>query len=232
MSLRTFCAISMAFVGVAAAGLAAANVLTEYGSLADWNAAVSDVSTYKITQLSPGLGGNTPPEVFGFNPVTIGPGVFTGDTQSAVIYNDGLYGAGIQYFSDDPRALGQHNAIPGVTVAFSAADDISALAFEVGAGAGPSDIGISVNGFAVAPVVVSSLFPTMFVGVTDTAGPITSIKFTASGPGEMDLINGYETASARPTAAPEISLTTAPAAITFLVGLLAVLLSRRTSSVS
>lgn len=129
--------------------------------------------------------------------------------------------------------MGQHSAIASVTVAFSAPADISALAFDLGAGDGPADIDISVNGSKLAPVVVSSRFPTMFFGVTDTKGPITSVTFSAVGsndPGEMDVINGYETAHARPTAAPEISSVAAPAALTLLFGLLAVLVEGRRRS--
>jgi hypothetical protein len=232
MSLKTFCVLLSGLIGISAAGLAAAGTLTEFGSLADWNAAVSNVSSYRISQLMTGLGGETtPPEVLGGMPVSFGLGVFTGDTHSGVIYNDGIYGTGVQYFSDDPLAMGQRDATASVTVAFGVPDDISALAFDLGAGDGPSDIDISVNGSALAPVVVSSTFPTMFFGVTDTKGPITSVTFSSVGNdhGEMDAINGYETASARPTAAPEISPMAAPAALTLLFGLLAVLEGRRRS---
>ncbi|HEY1891069.1 MAG TPA: hypothetical protein VGG63_11720 [Steroidobacteraceae bacterium] len=230
MSSKSFRALLSGSIGILAVGLASAGTLAEYNSLAAWNAAVSNVSSYRISQLTTGLGGETtPPEVLGGMPVSFGPGVFTGDTGSGVIYNDGVYGTGIQYFSDDPRANGQHNAIAAVTVAFGAPDDISALAFDLGAGDGPSDIDISVNGSALAPIVVSSLFPTMFLGVSDTKGPITSVTFSAVGnnAGEMDVINGFQTAHARPTAAPELSSMAAPAALTLLFGLLAVLEGRR-----
>ncbi|MGH8199052.1 MAG: hypothetical protein ACREVO_01585 [Steroidobacteraceae bacterium] len=192
---------------------------------------MSSVAGYQIAQLTKGMGAQTPPEVLGGMPVNFGPGQFNGDTDSGVIYNDGIYGTGIQYFSDDPLAMAQRDANAAVTVAFGAPDDISALAFDLGAGDGPSDIDISVNGSALAPVVVSSLFPTMFFGVTDTKGPITSVTFSSVGDnhGEMDVINGFETAHARPTAAPEISSVAAPAALTLLFGLLAVLEGRRRS---
>lgn len=227
MSSKTFHALLSGLVGISVAGLAAAGALSEFGSLAAWNAAVSNVASYQISEPT---GEET---LFGGTPVAFGPGTFTGDSQSGVLYNDGLYGTGIQYFSDDPRAMGQHDAIASVTVAFGAPADISALAFDLGAGDGPADIDISVNGSKLAPVVVSSLFPTMFFGVTDTKGPITSVTFSAVGsndPGEMDVINGYETAHARPTAAPEISSVAAPAALTLLFGVLAVLEGRRRAS--
>ena len=229
MSLKTFSATSIGLIGISVAGLASAGVLTEYGSLVKWNAAVRSVSDHQISQVPGGAGYGSSTEVFGSAPVTIGPGVFTGDTGSGVIYNDGAYGRGIQYFSDDPDALGLRNTDGSVTVAFSAVDDITALAFDLGAALSSSDIDISVNGSALAPLAVSSTFPTSFLGVTDAKGPITKITFTETNSkvGEMDLINGYATASAQPTAAPEISPTSAPAAITFLLGLLAVLRSRR-----
>lgn len=231
MSSKTLRALLSGLVGISVTGLVTAGTLTEYGSLAAWNSAVSSVASYQISQLTTGVGAGTPAEILGGMPVSFGPGLFTGDTHSGVIYNDGVYGTGIQYFSDDPRAMGQPGAIASVTVAFGAPDDISALAFDLGAGHGPSDIDISVNGSTLAPVVVSSLFPTMFLGVTDTKGPITSVTFSSVGNdhGEMDVINGYETAHARPTAAPEISSVAAPAALTLLFGLLAVLEGRRRS---
>jgi hypothetical protein len=227
MSSKTFLTLLSGLVGISVAGLAAAGALTEFGSLATWNAAVSNVASYQISEPT---GQET---IFGGTPVAFGPGTFTGDTQSGVVYNDGLYGTGIQYFSDDPRAMGNHNGVGAVTVAFGAIDDISALAFDLGAGAGPADIDISVNGSALTPVVVSSLFPTMFFGVTDTKAPITSVTFTSqAGSGsEMDVINGYEAASVRPTAAPEISPIAAPTALTLLFGLLAVLVEGRRRSV-
>lgn len=229
MSSKTFWAISLGLSGISAAGLASAGVLSEYGSLANWDAAVSRVSSHQISQLPGRAGYRSSTEVFGSAPATIGPGVFTGDTGSGVIYNDGAYGLGVQYFSDDPRALGLRNTDGSVTVAFSAVADITALAFDLGAALSSSGIDVSVNGSALAPLAVSSTLPTRFFGVTDAKGPITNITFTQtnSSVGEMDLINSYATASARPTAAPEISPASAPAAITFLLGLLAVLRSRR-----
>jgi hypothetical protein len=231
MGMKTFCATAIGLIGISVAGLASAGVLTEYGSLANWTAAVSNVSNYQIAQVPGGTGYGSSTEVLGSAPVTLGPGVFTGNTGSAAIYNDGAYGRGIQYFSDDPSAFGEHNVNGSVTVAFGASEDISALAFDLGAALESSDIDISVNGSALAPVAVSSTFPTSFLGVTDTKGPITSITFTETNSklGEMDVVNGYATASAQPTAAPEISASSAPIAITFLLGLLALLRSRRTA---
>jgi hypothetical protein len=232
MSLKTFCAISIGLIGFSAVGSVTAGTLTEYNSLTYWDAAVNNVSSYKISQVPGGAGYGSKTEVFGSAPVTLGPGAFTGNSGSGFIYNDGAYGTGVQYFSDDPSAFGQHNVDGSVTVAFSAADDISALAFDLGAALVSSNIDISVNGSALAPLAVSSIFPTSFVGVTDTKGPITSITFTETNNkvGEMDVINGYEVASARPTAAPEISVTSAPAALTLLLGSLAVLYGRRRSA--
>lgn len=228
MSLKTFRAISIGLIGLSVAGVASAGALTKYGSLASWDAAVSKVSTYQISQVPGRPGYGTFTQEFGYESVSIGPGTFTGDTQSAAIYNDGLYGAGVQYFSDAPQARSDHHDYGSVTVAFSATDDITALAFDLGAGLRSSGIDISVNGSALAPVSVS---PVSFFGVTDSKSPITSITFTegASAGEEMDVIGSYQTASTSPTAAPEISPASAPAAVTFLLGLLAVLRSRRTS---
>jgi len=229
MSLKTFCALSIGLIGCSTVGSVTAGTVTEYDSLTYWNAAVNNVSSTKISQVPGEAGYGSLTEVLGASPVTLGPGAFSGNSGSGFIYNDGVYGAGVQYFSDDPRAFGQPNVDGSVTVAFSAADDISALAFDLGAGLGTSDIDISVNGSLLAPLAVSSIFPTSFVGVTDTKGPITSITFTETNSkvGEMDVINGYEIGSARPTAAPEISVTSAPAALTLLLGLLALLHGRR-----
>jgi hypothetical protein len=225
MSFKTFRAISIGLIGLSVAGIASAGALSEYGSLASWDAAVSNVSTYQIAQVPGRAGYGTFTQEFGTQSVAIGPGTFTGDTQSAAIYNDGLYGAGVQYFSDAPQSRSDHSDFGSVTVAFSAIDDITALAFDLGAGLTSSDVDIAVNGSALAPVSVG------FFGVTDSKSPITSITFTEDeGPGEeTDVIGSYQAASARPTAAPEISLASAPAAVTFLLGLLAVMRSRRTS---
>lgn len=229
MSSKILRTLLSGLVGISITGFVAAGTLTEYGSLAAWNSAVGNIASYQISQLTKGLGSPTPPEVLGGMPVSFGAGLFTGDTHSGVIYNDDIYGSGIQYFSDDPRAMGQRGAFASVTVAFRGVADISALAFDLGAGDGPSDIDISVNGRKLAPIVLSSAFPTMFFGVTDTKGPIRSVTFSTAGSnhGEMDVINDYETAHARPTAAPEISSVAAPAALTLLFGLLAVLEGRR-----
>jgi len=203
--------------GISVAGLASADPITEYGSSSAWDAAVSNVSTYQITQIAGQAGYGTYTQEIGA-PVTFGPGTFTGAKQAA-IYNDGLYGAGVAYFSDAPQSVSDHHDYGSVTVAFNAADDITALAFDLGVGGTSSGIAVSVNGFAIAPASVG------FFGVTDSNSPITSITFTEQEmPGqETDVIGSYQTA----TAAPEISPTSAPAALTLLLGLLAVFRGRR-----
>ena len=111
MSSKSFRALLSGVIGILAAGLASAGTLTEYSSLAAWNAPVSNVSSYRISQLTTGLGGETtPPRSPRRHARELRAGVFTGDTGSGVIYNDGVYGTGVQYFSDDPRAEGQHGA--------------------------------------------------------------------------------------------------------------------------
>lgn len=221
-SKKTFCAALIGWISLSVAGVASAGVLTEYGSLASWDAAVTNVSTYQIAQVPGRAGYGTYTQEFGTESVTIGPGTFTGDTQSAAIYNDGLYGAGVQYFSDAPQSRSDHSDYGSVTVAFSATDDITALAFDLGAGLMSSEIDISVNESAITPVSVG------FFGVTDSKSPITSITFTEQeGPGEeTDVIGSYQTA----VAAPEFSPTSAPAALTLLIGLLVVLRGRRRSA--
>ncbi len=213
--------VAFGLVGISVAGLASADPIIEYGSSSAWDAAVSNVSTYQISQIAGRAGYGTYTQEIG-GPVTFGPGTFTGAKQAA-IYNDGLYGAGVQYFSDAPQSVSDHHDYGSVTVAFSATDDITALAFDLGVGGTSSAIDILVNGSAIAPVGVG------FFGVTNSKSPITSITFTEQEmPGqETDVIGSYQTA----TAAPEISPTSAPAALTLLIGLLAVLQGHRRRSV-
>lgn len=217
MRSKTFCAVVIGSIGISAAGLASADPITEYGSSSAWDAAVSNVSTYQIAQIAGRAGYGTYTQEIG-GPVTFGPGTFTGAKQAA-IYNDGLYGAGVEYFSDAPQSVSDHSDYGSVTVAFSATDDITALAFDLGVGGTSSEIGVSMNGSAIAPVGVG------FFGVTDSKSPITSITFTEQEmPGqETDVIGSYQTA----VAAPEFSPTSAPAALTLLLGLLAVFYGRR-----
>jgi hypothetical protein len=220
MNSKTSFALVLGLAGISVAGLASAGALTEYGSSASWDAAVSNVSTYQIAQI-PGLGGGYGSGTQELGPLsaTFGPGTFTGNTQSAAIY--GIPGSEGE-FSDDPQARSDHTDNGSVTVAFSAADDITALAFDLEVGAQVTGVDISVNGSAIAPVSPG------FFGVTDAKSPITSITFTEENvPGrEMDVVGSYQTA----TAAPEISPMAAPAALTLLLGLLAVLDGKRRST--
>jgi hypothetical protein len=108
-------------------------------------------------------------------------------------------------------------------------------AFTLGSENVGSNINISVNGSALAPLTVSTAFPTAFLGVIDTSGPITNITFTVSnfqltGDGEMDVIGSYATASA--IMAPEVDPTSAASGLTLLLGGLAVLRGRREKSVA
>jgi hypothetical protein len=195
-----------------------ADTLTEYNSLASWTADVGNVSNYKF---SGAIGELTP-----FTSVTFGPGTFTTGQGFGLIFNDGQYGSGVQYVSDDPIAFGGGDQPASVTAAFDASANVTALAFTLGADSQASNIDISVNGGALAPVSVSPAFPTAFFAATDTSGPITNITFTASSFGEMDVINSYATARAV-TAAPEIDPASAVSAMTLLFGGLAVLRSQK-----
>jgi hypothetical protein len=111
-------------------------------------------------------------------------------------------------------------------VSFSAAADVTALAFTLGADSQASTIDVSVNGSAVGPLAVSSSIPTTFFGATDKSGPITSITFTALNFGEMDVINSYATGRAV-ASAPEIDPASAASTLTLLFFSLAVLRGRK-----
>jgi hypothetical protein len=198
-----------------------ADAVTEYTSLASWNADVSNVSAYKF---SGAIGDLTP-----FESVAFGPGTFTTPT-FGLIFNDNQYGVGVQYVSDDPIAFGGGYRPASVILSFDASANVTALAFTLGADSTASNINISVNGFALAPVAVSSAFPTAFFAATDTSGPITNITFTVPNVGEVDVINSYATASA--VKAPEIDPASATSAMTLLFGGLAVLRGRGKQSLT
>jgi hypothetical protein len=160
-----------------------------------------------------------------FNSTTLGPATFTTGDGFGEIFNDGQYGKA-QYISDNPQAFGGGDRVPSVIATFGASADVTALAFTLGANSLASTIDISVNGSALAPVVVSAAFPTTFFAVTDTSGPITNITFSALNNIEMDVINSYATATAVKTA-PEIDPVSAMSAMTLLFGGLVVLRGRR-----
>jgi hypothetical protein len=216
--LKVFCELCIGFLGISATGVVSADAVTEYTSLASWNADVSNVSAYKF---SGAVGVLTP-----FTSVTFGPGKFTTGQGFGLIFNDGQYGGGVQYVSDDPIAFGGGNKPASVTVSFNASANVTALAFTLGADSQASNVDISVNGSALAPVAVSPAFPTAFFAATDTSGPITNITFTSLNFGEMDVINSYATARAV-AAAPEIDPASATSAMTLLFGGLAVLRARK-----
>jgi hypothetical protein len=220
-----------------AAGFASADAVTEYTSLASWDSAVSGVTNYAILAppfVSDGVVLATPQ----FNPLTgpiaFGPGTFTTPANLPIIFNDGDFGSGVQYFAASPQGYGDGG--PAIAnVAFSASSDITALAFTLGSVAYSATIDVSVNGSALTPLGFSYGTPPIFLGLTDTS-PITDISFTIVNaqygggntnydPGEMDVIGSYATASA--IAAPEIDPNTAVSGFTLLVGGLAVLRGRR-----
>jgi hypothetical protein len=221
VSLKVLGGLCIGFLGISATGLASAEGVSEYTSAAGWTTAVNDVSDYKFSGAQGQL------SVFGESGVTFGPGTFTTGQGFGLIYNDGQYGSGVQYVSDDPIAFGGGNQPASVTVSFSAAADVTALAFTLGADSQASTIDVSVNGSALGPVAVSSSIPTTFFGATDTSGPITSITFTALNFGEMDVINSYAAGSAVAAAAPEIDPASAASTLTLLFFSLAVLRGRK-----
>jgi hypothetical protein len=108
-----------------------------------------------------------------------GPGAFTTPGNLGLIFNDGLFGKGVQYVAAGPGAFGGL-APATVVTSFDASADVTGLALNLGSENVGSDINISVNGSALAPLVVSTAFPTAFLGVTDASGPITNITFTVS----------------------------------------------------
>jgi hypothetical protein len=197
-----------------AAGVVSADAVTEYTSLANWEPAVSNVATHMIT------GGY---KVVGTSSVTFGPGTFTAGSVWGTIFNDNQYEPGEQYFSDDPGQIAPSTA--AVTVSFKASADVTALAFTIGTFYEGDSVSILLNGLSIAPVKLSSGRPgSVFLGVTDTSGPITSIKFSEGPSGEMDVIGSYATASA--VAAPEMDPTSSAIGLTLLLGALAVLRGR------
>jgi hypothetical protein len=227
---KVFTELCLGFLGTLAAALVSADTVTEYTSLASWNAEVSDVSVYNFS----GAPGGYLAAFDGVTGVTFGPGTFTTPGNLGLIFNDGLFGNGVQYVAASPGAF--EGSLPAVVdVSFNTSADVTALAFTLGSEKVSSDINISVNGSSIDPLVVSTAFPTAFLGVTDTSGPITNIAFTVSNfnfpgpPGteqEMDVINSYATARAVATA-PEIDAVSAASAITLLFGSLAMLCGRK-----
>jgi len=203
-----------ALAALFAAGVVSADAVTEYTSQTNWQPAVNNVTTYMIT------GG---PKLVGTSSVNFGPGAFSASTWG-VVFNDNNYEPGVQYFSDDPG----EDTGPGpaaVTVSFKASADVTALAFTIGTFYEGDNVSILLNGLPLAPVKLPGGHPdSTFLGVTDTTGPITSIKFSEGPSGEMDLVGSY--ATARAVAAPEIDPTSAASGLTLLLGALVVLRSR------
>jgi hypothetical protein len=219
-----------------AAGFAAADTVTEYTSLGAWDSAVSGVTNYTILAppfVSDGVVLSTPPINPLPGPIAFGPGTFTTPANLPIIFNDGGYGSGVQYFAASPQAFGDGG--PAIAnVAFSASSDITALAFTLGASDYSATIDVSVNGSALTPLGFLSGNPPIFLGLTDTS-PITDISFTIVNaqygggntnydPGEIDVIGSYATASA--ITAPEIDPTSAASGLTLLLGSLVVLRGR------
>ncbi len=238
MRSKVFWELCIAFLGTLAAGLVSADAVTEYTSLASWNSAVSDVTTYTILTppfVSDGVVLPTPQVNPLTGPIAFGPGTFTTPANLPIIFNDGAYGSGVQYFAASPQAFGDGG--PAIAnVAFSASSDITALAFTLGSVDYSATIDVSVNGSALTPLGFSYGNSPIFLGLTHTT-PITDISFTLVNaqygggntnydPGEIDVIGSYATASAV-TSAPEIDASSAAGGLTLLLGGLAVLRGRR-----
>jgi hypothetical protein len=209
-----------------AAGSVSAVGVTEYTSLASWDSAVSNVSTYTFTGAPQQSG-----EFIGGGDLVFGPGTFTPESLNGYFYNDGLYGSGVEYISDDPPADGG-NTGAALNVSFLASANVTALAFSIGEDRQiGTTVDVSVNGSVLAPVVLSSA--DMFFALADTSGPITSVTFTppkSVGTDEMDVIGSYSTA--RAVRAPEIDPTSAASGIALLLGGLAVLRGSRRQSLT
>jgi hypothetical protein len=220
-----------------AAGAASADDITEYTSLASWNANVTNPTFNTIAApptFSDGVLEPTPAVTpfDGDTGQTIGLATFTTPDNLGIIFNDGLFGKGVQYVAASPGAFGPGG--PATVIAsFDPSENVSAAAFTVAAENTDGDINIAVNGVTLEQLVVSSDFPTAFFGVTDIAGPITSVSFTVSNfgpPGsqgngsEMDVIRGYSVATVN---APEMDSSSTIGAITLLFGYIAVLRARR-----
>jgi hypothetical protein len=225
-----------------AAGFVSADAVNEYTSLASWDSAVSGVTTYTILAppvYSDGVLEPTPQVNPLTGPIAIGPGTFTTPANLPIIFNDGAYGSGVQYFAASPRAFGDGG--PAIAnVALSASSDITALAFTLGSVDYSATIDVSVNGSALTPLGFSYGNPPIFLGLTDIS-PITDISFTIVNaqygggntnynPGEIDVIGSYSTATA--VAAPEIDPASATSAMTLLFGGLAVLRGRGKQSLT
>jgi hypothetical protein len=220
-----------------AASLASAEAVTEYTSLASWDSAVSGITNYTILAppvVSDGVVLPTPQVNPLGGPIAFGPGTFTTPANLPIIFNDGAYGSGVQYFAASPRAFGDGG--PAIAnVAFSASSDITALAFTVGSVDFSSTIDVSVNGSALTPLGFAYGNPPIFLGLTDTR-PITDISFTIANaqfgrgntnydPGEIDVIGSY--ATARAVTAPELDPASFASGLMLLLGTLAVLRGRR-----
>jgi hypothetical protein len=225
-----------------AAGIVSAQAINEYTSLASWDSAVSGVTTYTILAppvYSDGVLEPTPQINPLTGPIAIGPGTFTTPANLPIIFNDGAYGSGVQYFAASPQAFGDGG--PAIAnVAFSASSDITALAFTLGSVDYSATIDVSVNGSALTPLGFSYGNPPIFLGLTDTR-LITDISFTIVNaqygggntnynPGEIDVIGTYSTANA--VRAPEIDPASAAGGLTLLLGSLAVLRGRRRQSLT
>ncbi len=232
-----FWELCLGLLGTLATGLVSAQAVTEYTSLASWDSAVSNISTYTILAppyYSDGVLEPTPADNFLSGPIAFGPGTFTTPGNEPVIYNDGFYGSGVQYFAASPQA--QPGGIAIANVAFSASSNITALAFSVGAEDYFANIDVSVNGSPLTPFGFSFGNPPIFLGLTSKT-PFKDISFTVVNaqygggntnydPGEIDVIGSYSTGSAV-AQAPEIDLASATSAITLLFGGLAMLRGRK-----
>lgn len=219
MRSKVYWGLLVGSLSLGASSTAFADDLTEYTSPAKWAPTVTGVSTYEFSGAPTG-------GVSGSAGVSFGPGTFTTPGNVTLVFNDGLYGPGVQYVAASPGAFGS-GPPAAVDVSFKPSADVTALAFTLGSERAAADIGIFVNGAALAPITVSSGSPTAFFGVTDTTGPITNVAFAVENlkPGtqfsEVDVIGSY--ATAKPVKAPEMDPNAAASAIALLLGAIAIL---------
>jgi hypothetical protein len=214
-----------------------ADALTEYNSQASWDSAVTNGATYEGSPVTNVASYQIPGPLFGFDivgttPIPVGPGVFTAGSVWGTVWGDYAYSVdpGRDVFSDSPGQVGGNTA--SVTVTFKPSEDVTALLFHIGTFYEGDTVDILVNHSLIAPVTLSGGWPggVAYVGVTDTSGPITSIKFTEGPGGHMDLIGGYSIGSA--AVAPEMDPKTAVSGLAFLLGTLAVVRGRRRRSLA
>ncbi len=204
-------------------GAAEAQSITEDVSLGEWDRNVTSQQEYTFP--------SPPYSPYGYT-LTSGPATFAGTAGQSGLFNDGQFGNDVPYYAASCSfVLGCGSEPVTVLASFSAASDVTALAFSIGANGDSTPVDISVNGVSLAPITVpTAKGSTMFFGVTDKSGPITSVTFTENYPlrginyGEVDIVGSYETAVA---ITPEIDPNSVASGIALLLGGITVLTGRK-----